>query len=170
MTIAEYADLSNHDSLSYWLEYGTKNLGAIGRMSLGKFELWKPKDGEDKEFRDGRFVMEGSYAYKSNRGKTLDQAFDAIKNLIADIVYHSLNQDWQAVENIEFHAIIKWKLAFLFSNKQLLPVYSKRALISIARGLGHTFTTRESVLEMQLAIIAHKTGEEDMVDFSYRIY
>lgn len=170
MTIDEYADLSNHDSLCYWLEYGTKNLGQIGGMSLGKFELWKPKQGEYKEFKDGRFKMEGIFAYKRQKGNTLEEAFNNIRKAIFDIVRHALNENWQAIEQIEFNAIVKWKLASLFSNKQLLPVYSKRALLAIARGFGHTFTIKDSILVIQQAIIKHKPAEEDMVEFSYRVY
>ncbi|AZA54589.1 hypothetical protein [Chryseobacterium sp. G0201] len=170
MTIEEYAELSDHDSLCYWLEYGTKDLGVIGRMSLGKFELWKPKQGEAKEFKDDRFKMEGIFAYKRQKGNTLEEAFSNIRTSIFEIVRHSLNQDWEAIERIEFHSIVKWKLACLFSNKKLLPVYSKRALLAIARGLGHTFTNKDSSLAIQNAIIMHKPSEEDMVDFSYRVY
>jgi hypothetical protein len=146
MTIEEYADLSDYDSLCYWLEYGTKDVGAIGIMSLGKFELWKPRKGEDKKFKDGRFKMEGFYAYKSQKSNTLKQAFNKIRKSIFDIVKHSLNQNWEAIEAIEFHTIIKWKLAFLFSSKRLLPVYSMRSLLAIARGLGHTFTSKYNIL------------------------
>jgi hypothetical protein len=170
MTIHEYANLSDHDSLCYWLEYGTKSLGAIGRISLNKFELWKPRDGKEKEFKDGRFQMEGAYAWNTQKGNTLEQAFDTIKQLVVDIVVHALKQDWAAIDGIRFHAIAKWKIACLFSNKQLLPVYSMRALLAIANGLGYSFTGKEKVSVIQAAIIGHKPEEEDIVDFSYRIY
>ncbi|MNK11850.1 hypothetical protein D3C87_298990 [compost metagenome] len=170
MSIHEYANLSDHDSLCYWLEYGTKNLGAIGRISLNKFELWKPRDGKDKEFKDGRFQMEGVYAWNTQKGSTLEQAFSTIKQLIVDIVVHALNQNWAAIDGIRFHAIAKWKIACLFSKKQLLPVYSMRALLAIVNGLGHTFTAKDKVSVIQAAIIGHKPEDEDIVDFSYRIY
>ncbi|MBO9676310.1 MAG: hypothetical protein J7577_22910 [Sphingobacteriaceae bacterium] len=170
MTIEEYADLGNHDSLCYWLEYGTKDLGEIGGMSLGKFELWKPKQGEDKEFKDDRFKMDGMFAYKTQKGHTLDEAFKNIRKAIFEIASHALNQEWNAIEKIDFHAIVKWKLACLFSNKQLLPVYSMGALLAISRGLGHIFTNKDSILAIQQAIIKHKPAEEDMVEFSYRVY
>jgi len=170
MTIHEYADLSDHDSLCYWLEYGTKNLGAIGRISLNKFELWKPRDSKDKEFKDGRFKMEGVYAWNAQKGNTLEQAFNTIKQLVVDIVVHASNQDWTAIDGIRFHAIAKWKIACLFSKKQLLPVYSMRALLAIANGLGYAFTGKEKVSVIQAGIIGHKSEDEDMVDFSYRIY
>ncbi|WP_288443724.1 hypothetical protein [uncultured Chryseobacterium sp.] len=170
MTIDEYADLSNHDSLCYWLEYGTKNLGEIGGMQINKFELWKPQAGENKQFRDGRFTMEGKYAYKSKRGATLNQAFETIRNLIIDIVHNSLEENWEAIVDNEFHAIVKWKLACLFSKKQLLSIYSRRALLSIARGLGYSFTNGDNILVIQQAIISKKTNDEDIVDFAYRVY
>lgn len=59
MTLEEYADLNNHDSLCYWLEYGTDELGLIGGVSLHKFEIWKPKNPE-KELKGNKYsIQEG---------------------------------------------------------------------------------------------------------------
>lgn len=168
MSLASYAHLEDHDSLCYWLEYGTKYLGAIGRISLNKFELWQIQN--DKEFKDDRYKKHGGYAWNRNRGDYLDTAFENVRAMASEIVRLSQAGDWKAIEDIPFHAIGKWKLAFLFSRKQLLPVYSKRALLAITDGLGLSFNNNSPVYALQEAILALKPGTEDVIDYSYRLY
>lgn len=169
MNIEEYADLNDHDSLCYWLEYGTKELGAIGGISLNKFELWKPK-GFDKELKDDRFRKENGYFWNARMGDNLVDAFVQIKKLIIQIVTYSQKGDWKAIDKIRFHAIGKWKLAFLFSNKKLLPVYSERALINITSGLGYDFTENTDTSILQEKILENKPAGENIFDFAHRLY
>lgn len=167
MDLAEYADLSDHDSLCYWLEYGTRDLGAIGGIALHKFELWHPET--EKEFRDKRFNRDAGYAWNRLKGDTLNEAFVKIRNLLVQIVTYSKEGNWEGIENIRFHAIGKWKIAFLFSGERLLPVYSKRALTAIASGLGFDVSGMR-IFQLQEVILSLKTEEEDVIDYSYRMY
>lgn len=168
MTVAEYADLGNHDSFCYWLEYGTKELGLIGGIRLQKFELWKSDP--SKVFRDGRFRLENGYAWNANKGGTLEEAFQRIKALIIRIVELSQEGDWEEIDQVPFNAIGKWKIAFLFSGKRLLPVYSRRALKAIAAGLGLTIAGDAPVSIFQRGILSQKGPEEEVLTFSIRVY
>jgi hypothetical protein len=73
MSLEKYAHLEDHDSLCYWLEYGTKYLGAIGKISLNKFELWEIQN--EREYRDNRYKKQDGYAWNRNRGENLNDAF-----------------------------------------------------------------------------------------------
>ncbi|RYG22030.1 MAG: hypothetical protein EOO07_01020 [Chitinophagaceae bacterium] len=168
MTIQEYADLANHDSLCYWLEYGSKPLGAIGNIHLQKFELWKPK--EIKEFEDNRFLQAEGYAWNRTKGATLNEAFENISALIVKIVQFSQLGDWAAIDGIPFHSIGKWKIAMLFSEKRVLPVYSRDALEAIAMGLGVGVEKNTPISVLQKSILAFKDAEEDIAEFSHRLY
>ncbi len=168
MTVEEYAELSNNDSFCYWLEYGSVALGSIGAIALHKFELWKPKD--EKDFKDDRFTTDGRFAWNTQKGKTLQEAFTEIKRLVLDIIMQSQNENWQAIDAIPFHAIGKWKIAFLYSGKKLLPIYSKRALLAITKGLGRELPYVTPVYELQKYILTFKDVKEDIDDFAYRLY
>ena len=168
MTIKEYADLSNHDSFCYWLEYGSVALGAVGGIPLQKFELWKPKD--ETDFKDNRFKTDGEYVWNSKKGKTQQDAFNEIKRLILEIISLSQKQKWDAIDKIPFHAIGKWKIAFLYSGKRLLPVYSKRALLAISKGLGKDFPYETNISVLQKFILTFKVNDEAIDDFAYRVY
>lgn len=168
MTIDQYADLSNHESFCYWLEYGSNSLGAIGAIALHKFELWRPKG--KKEFKDNRFITDGEYAWFTKNGETKQQAFFEIKQKIINIIFHSQKQDWEAIDTIPFHSIAKWKIAFLYSNKRLLPIYSKRALLSITKGLGKEFPYLTNISTLQEYILTFKDKTVSIDDYAHLIY
>ncbi len=169
MTIKEYANLSDHNSFCYWLEYETKSLGAIGGIALHKFELWKPKN-KKKDFKDNRFKTDGEYVWNAKKGETSQEAFTEIKKLILEIILQSQKQNWKAIDTIAFHAIAKWKISFLYSNKKILPIYSKRALLSISKGLGQEFQYKTHISVLQDFILDYKDKNEDIDDFAHRIY
>ena len=168
MTVNQYADLSDHNSFCYWLEYGTRRLGAIGAISLNKFELWKPK--EERDFKDNRFLADSVYAWNSRKGENREKAFLEIRRLIIEIITKSQNGEWGAIDNIPFHAIGKWKIAVLYSNKKLLPIYSKRALLAIAKGLGQEYTYGTNISILQKFILGNYKPNESIEDFAYRLY
>ncbi|WP_143014186.1 hypothetical protein [Mucilaginibacter pineti] len=169
MSLAEYAHLKDPDSLCYWLEYGTKDLGEIGgSLALNKFELWQMQ--EDKEFKDGRFEKEHGYAWNKNRGKGLSVAFLEVRRLAVQIVENSIEGNWQAIDDIPFHAIGKWKLAFLFSNKKLFPVYSRPALLSISNGLMIANEIKTPISVIQKSILQLKPVDEDVIGYGTRLY
>lgn len=168
MTIEEYANLSDHDSFCYWLEYGSKNIGAIGAIPLNKFEFWKSKD--RKDLKDQRFTTDGTFIWNTKKGTTKENAFNKIKLLILEIIHQAQKENWRAIEQIEFHAIGKWKIAFLYSNKKLLPIYSKRALLAITKGLGREFSYYTPIYQLQQYILSFRDDTETVEELAFRLY
>ncbi len=167
MTLEEYADLSNHDSFCYWLEFGSKYLGAIGNNPLTKFGIWQPKNW--KEF--GKSIkFDDQYAWYRTKGKSSQEAFDIIKSAVLEVVKLSLNKKWDQIEKVNLHKMVKWKIAFLYSEKQLIPIYSKPALLAIAAGLGETFTNDSDTYLIQQYILGHREIGEHIDDFAHRVY
>jgi|GEM_PF-1434815 len=168
MSIDEYADLSNPDSFCYWLEYRTKELGAIGGIALHKFEIWKTKS--NKVLRN-HFKYENGYYFNSLKGESLNEVFKLIKKQIIEIVINAEKLNWEALEQIKFNSIAKWKIAFLFSNNKILPIYSKRALIAIANGLENNFFDfKTSISTLQKHILSFKKDNESLEDFASKNY
>lgn len=166
MTLWEYADLSDHDSFCYWLEYGANNLGGIGNNPLTKFGIWRPK--HPKDFSD-RIIYDGEYAWMRTKGEDRNSAFNRIKNDIIQVVELSINKQWEEIRSVDIHKIVKWKIAFLYSENELLPIYSKRALSAIANGLGYHFNQASDVLDMQNAILSQR-GDKKIDDFAHTLY
>jgi len=168
MTIEEYADLSNHNSFCYWLEYGSKFLGQIGGIALHKFELWKPKD--PPVFKDDTYLTDGEYAWNRRIGTDRQEVFEEVRRRILDIISKSEAHNFEGIDLIQFNSIGKWKIAFLYSNKQLVPIYSKRALLAIANGLGGEFSRITRISELQNFILPFKEATEEMGNFAFRVY
>ncbi|MCW3110273.1 MAG: hypothetical protein JWQ09_4779 [Segetibacter sp.] len=168
MTLQLYANLNDHNSFCYWLEYGSSELGAIGNNSLNKFSIWIPKE-ENKVF-DKMFSYDGVYAWYTTLGATAEIAWRVVHAHIKEIVRLSLADDFSAIEQIKTHAIVKWKIAFLYSRKQLLPIYSRPALLQVAKGLGGHFNLGSAIFDIQSFILAFKPVAESMEDFAARIY
>ena len=168
MTIDEYSDLTNHDSFCYWLEYGTKHCGEIGGIALHKFELWKPK--EYKEFKNNKFIQDSSYAWNARLGTTSKEAFDSIKEQILEIINCCKKKDWKSIDTIPFHAIGKWKVAFLYSDLQLFPVYSQRALHAITQGMGTTFKETEGISTLQEFILSRKKKDQSVYTYYHELF
>jgi len=168
MTIEQYANLSDHDSYCYWLEYRSEKIGAIGAISLHKFELWKPR--EEKDTKDDRFTTDGKYIWSTSKGKTAKEAFFKIRQLILDIIDNSKSQNWATIDRIPFHLVAKWKIAFIYSDRKLLPIYTKRALREITKGLGKEFPYKTEVSVLQKFILASKKPNETIDDFAWNLY
>ncbi|RYF87474.1 MAG: hypothetical protein EON98_00260 [Chitinophagaceae bacterium] len=167
MSIEKYADLEDHNSFCYWLEYGSKGLGQIGGMPLTKFGLWKPKSRKDF---DEMYESDSTYAWNAKYGNNRATAFKKIINIVADIANAAYEGDWDQVESIDFHSVAKWKVAFLYSEKRIFPVYTREGLLSIASGLKGRFPENTSILTLQEYIIDKKPEDVDMLDYATSLW
>lgn len=163
MRIEEYADLSNHNAYCYWLEYGSRDLGEIGGMPLTKFGLWKYKN--LKEF-SATYEFDTVYAWNKKFGTTRMQVFNNIRAIIVEIAECAALSNWGRIQEIEFHAIAKWKIAFLYSGKMLVPIYSRENLLKVARGLGSHFPEDAPIVRLQTYITQRKSADQDMIDYA----
>lgn len=168
MTLENYANLNNHNSFCYWLEYGSPELGAIGNNSLNKFGIWVPKD-DDKVF-DEMFNYDGTYAWYAKLGHTSQEAFEKIHEKIKHVVELASTNRFAEIEHISLHSIVKWKIALLYSKKQLLPIFSRPALLQVSKGLGGNHEQKTPIFELQSYILSFKPPEEPLEAFAARVY
>jgi hypothetical protein len=162
MPIEKYAHLTDRESFCYLLEYGSRDLGEVGGMPLTKFGLWRFNVA--KEFE--HYASDRTYAWDLKFGINRTQAFKNIINIVADIAEASLDGDWIKIQNIGFHAVAKWKIAFIYSNYRLFPVYTRESLLKIAAALGAYFKENAPIIELQEFITSKKPENQDMVAFA----
>lgn len=139
MTLDEYTNLDKASSFCYWLEFRTYELGSIRGGSAYKFGIFKfnkaPTDNKQMYSHDE------SYSWYSRLGNTAIEVFALIKNTIIKIVKFAQLGDWSKIENLEMEKVlgplIIWKIAFLYSNERLLPIYDKDGwLVPLAEHFG----------------------------------
>ncbi len=159
-------DANYKETFTQWIERNTDLVGRIRGIGGGgsfKFGIYfkDPKDTYDSK----KFKSDNLYAWDTAFGESRDQVFSEIKERIIKVINYSLNGDFEAIENVDkLFSLVKWKIAFLYSNFQLLPVYSNKMLQIIASGLGYTLTSKRSV-DLQKYIIEQKPVNIDFFDW-----
>lgn len=167
MTLDEYTNLDKASSFCYWLEFRTYELGSIRGGSAYKFGIFKfnkaPTDNKQMYSHDE------SYSWYSRLGNTAIEVFALIKNTIIKIVKFAQLGDLSKIENLEKEKVlgplIIWKIAFLYSNERLLPIYDKDGwLVPLAEHFGLSAAKKSSRAELYEYLLSQK-GDKDLYAF-----
>lgn len=164
MTLEEYSNLNRDNSFCYWLEAKTKELGSIWGGAAYKFGIFKfdrtPKDDNSK------YAHDENYSWSSRLGSTSEEAFNNVRNAIVKIAHHARNAEWGEIEKMkELWPITTWKIAFLYSNEQLLPIYDKDGwLIPLATHFGLPNAKKRSRVDLYKFLL-EKKGDKDLYVF-----
>lgn len=167
MPLEKYTNLNRSDSFCYWVESRTSELGSIWGGSSYKFGIYQYNE-KPKGTRE-RLMCDDAYAWYTKNGKTAEEAYALIRSEIVKIANHARNGEFESIDSIStFGDVFKWKVAFLYSNEQLVPIY-KRSMLETASGkLGMGNPTDKSISEMQRFLI-DKKGSDDLFVFYDRL-
>ena len=164
LTLEQYTNLNKKDSFCYWLESRTDKLGSIWGGSSYKFGIYEYKNKPNTA--DSRITSDEQYAWYTKNGKaTAQEAFEVVKNAIINIATKAHANKFEDIDTItELGDAYKWKIAFMYSNKNLVPVYKRDMLSTIAQHFGMTGTKTAPISQIQ-SFIMEKKGEKDIFDF-----
>jgi len=159
MTIEQYTNLNRSDSFCYWIESKTYELGSVWGGSSYKFGIYQYKNSPKGDLSDGSF--DDRYAWNSSLGKTADEAFLKVKETIIRLAECGRDGNLEVIEDIkELWPVIKWKIAFLYSNESIIPYYSLERLRVIAEHLGMQGTKNASIADIQHFLIDKREGRD----------
>lgn len=164
MTLEEYSNLNKDNSFCYWIESRTSDLGSIWGGSAYKFGIFKfdktPKQDNPK------YAHDDNYSWSSRLGSTSEEAFHNVRNAIIKIANHARNAEWDEIEKInDLWPVATWKIAFLYSNEKLLPIYDKDGwLVPIASYFGLSDAQKHSRAELYNFLL-EKKGDKDLYVF-----
>lgn len=159
LPLDKYNNLNRSDSFCYWLESKTYHLGSIWGGSSYKFGIYaynaKPKAG------DPRIVFDDHYAWYSRyKAETAEDAWKIVRNDLVRIATWSREGKFEEIDKDKsFGEVVKWKIAFLYSNLHLLPVYSKDKLEYIALDNGMENAHGASIAAMQKYLLTKINGD-----------
>lgn len=167
MTLDKYTNLDKETSFCYWLESKTSELGSIKGRNAYKFGIFKFR--EVPNGNNSMYSHDDRYSWKSNLGRTAAEAFNSVRKTIIEIVQSAQRKDWDEIEKIEKNkvllSIIIWKIAFLYSDEQILPIYDKNGwLVPLAEHFGLTSAKNASRKELYEYLWKQK-GNEDLYVF-----
>ena len=164
MTLEQYTNLKKEDSFCYWLESRTYELGSIWGGSSYKFGIYKYQN--KPTAKANRVTYDSEYAWYTKYGKdTAQEAFDVVKNTIIKIAQNANTGHFDNIDSItELGEAYRWKIAFLYSGNQLVPVYKKDMLVSLAKHFGMIGAKDAPISKLQ-AFLMEKKENKDIFDF-----
>ena len=160
MTLDEYTNLDKEDSFCYWVEQKTKSLGDVRGGSSYKFGIYKMADTSKTEKANNR-DNNGDYAWHNKYGDSQQEAFGTIKSTIIKIAKSAQNNNLEDIDIIDLGNSYKWKIAFLYSNFNVLNIFKLDALNFIATSLDLDFSDKTSVSGFSKKILKSKPKDKD---------
>lgn len=168
MTLEQYTNLDKSDSFCYWLEFKSKILGSVGGSNSYKFGIYrynqKPKDNNNSCLYDDK------YTWWAFLGSTASEAFEKVKKAVIIAAESGRNGNLDDIEaiNNEIGPMIKWKIAFIYSNEKLVPYYSYDRLRVIGEKMGMSITKNTTIADIQRFLIKER-GDEEIHEYGKKL-
>lgn len=167
MPLDKYTNLNGSDSFCYWVESRTQELGSVWGGSAYKFGIYKYN--EKPKGTSADVMCDDTYAWYTKNGNTAEEAYTLVRNEIVNIANCAKGAEFEAVDSIiAFDDVVKWKIAFLYSDGQLVPIYKRSMLEKVSDKLGMDNPKNKSISEMQRFLL-EKKGSEDLFAFYDRL-
>ena len=166
MSLEEYSDVGNKETFCYWLEFETEELGRIGGKPSNKFGIWKRK--AQKQIVSEDFLFDGVYAWYKKYGSNALQAFKSVKEHVINIIENSQAGKFKNIDGIDLDSLAKWKIAFVYSNYALMPIYKNEVIRKIARHFEHPNYEKARLSELHTFLLKQKPNDEDFFDWSWK--
>ena len=155
MPLEKYTNLNRSDSFCYWVESRTYALGSIWGGSAYKFGIYKYN--ERPKGTASRVLFDDTYAWYSKNGQSAEEAYAMIRSEIVKIATHARNLELEAIDKITtFGDVFKWKIAFLYSQENLIPIYNREMLETVTAALGADEPAKKSIPYMQRFLLMKK--------------
>lgn len=162
MTLEQYTNLNKSDSFCYWLESKTESLGSIWGGSSYKFGIFH-RAGEPSD--NSSFLHDDTYSWYASLATNRDEAFARIKAAIIKIAQAARSGQYEVIDEVsEFGDVCKWKIAFLYSEEKLIPIYNREWLYDVAAVMGRGFDKKTPVSEIQRFLISRQ-GDKPIYDY-----
>lgn len=168
LTLQEYVGLGNKDTFCQWVETKTRMLGSIKGMTSIKFGIYERKDPtkRPKNYKNDNQYSWLLHGYGDNR-KT---AFENTKRDIIKIIQLSEVGKFSEIDNILLPNLFKWKVAFLYSNERLIPIYKRDVLFKIANHFGLKTDRYTTISEIQNVMMLNKPAHLNVYAFMRQLY
>lgn len=169
MTLTEYTNLNKSDSFCYWLESVTTELGSIWGGSAYKFGIYRRSD-TSKDVTQSYRKTDGEYAWYIKYGNTKDEAFSNIKNHILSIIKNVRSNNLSTLDAIDLGTAYKWKIAFLYSNYNVLNIFSDDKLKAAAEMQNIHLNKKERISDLHSKILNNKPEHIDYYTYTQELW
>jgi 5-methylcytosine-specific restriction enzyme B len=164
MSLKKYANAGDKDTFTYWLEFGTEVLGSIKGGSAYKLGVYSRRNKKEKKDRKG-LSYDDNYGWMAKYGNTSEEAFDNVRSIINNIAQNATQGLLKEIDDIDFVETVKWKIAFLYQNREnpvVLPVFASSYLRDVLQEKNQQLSCSE--LHKKLMDQRHDKGLFDYTD------
>jgi len=169
MTLDEYMNVGNKDTFCYWVETKTRILGSIQGSTAIKFGIYERKN-NDSAKKDKRYIHDDKHTWLSGYGENKETAFNNLKEDILKIINCSKNGDLTEIDKINLSPMFKWKIAYLYNNERLIPIFSREVLEKIANHCDIETNNKTPISEFQKLIMSKKPNNLNEHEFMKQLY
>lgn len=167
LTLQEYVGLGNKDTFCQWVETKTRMLGSIKGMTSIKFGIYERKD---KAKRPKNYKNDNEYSWLQGYGDSRKTAFENTKRDIIRIIQLSEVGKFSDIDSLLLPDLFKWKVAFLYSNERLIPIYKRDVLFKIANHFGLKTNRHTTISEIQNVLMLNKPAHLNVYAFMRQLY
>ena len=91
--------------------------------------------------------------------------FEKVRAAVCEIVTNAAAGNFTAIDGIDvFGEVCKWKIAFLYSHKQLIPIYNRDMLEAVATKQGIKVSKNMPTSEIHRELIK-KMDNQDLFEY-----
>lgn len=167
MTIEEYVSVGDKNTFCQWLETKTRALGSIKGINSSKFGIYKRGDTSKTP---KNLENDKQYSWQKFYGETRNEAFENVKKEILKIIEYSEKGEFEKIDDLHLTLFVKWKIAYLYSNERLIPIFKKSVLHEIAKHYGLEVNRKTKNSEIQYLIINNKPSHISIYEFAEELY
>lgn len=167
MTLSEYVGVKDKNTFCQWVETKTRRLGSIKGMTSIKFGIYLRKDANKKP---KNYANDSNYSWLKGYGNSRTEAFQNVKRDILRIVKIAEKGNFEELDKILLPNLFKWKVAFLYSNERLIPIYKQDVMIKIGNAYGLNANKRTPISEIQEVMILNKPAYLNTYQYMRKLY
>jgi 5-methylcytosine-specific restriction endonuclease McrBC GTP-binding regulatory subunit McrB len=168
MPLEDYTNLER-TSFCYWLEIKLDSFGGIKGGSSFKFGIYRRNNTATFD-SDKRWKTDGIYGWAERFGADSQTAYENIRKNIIAIAEHAAAGEFEQIDDINLFDIYKWKIAFLYSNQQILPIFKKVALENLAYDLGLEDAAEAPYSVLYKHIMQAKPDDKDVFSYAQELW
>lgn len=170
MALSDYVSVGDKDTFTYWVETRTRPLGSIHGWDSIKFGIYRRSRPEKL---NQNHKNDSEYTWMARFGNNRKEVFEAVKQDILNIIKAATSGNFAVIDNLQLPNLFKWKVASLYSNERIVPIFKQAVLLKIAAAyrLKADWNTKLSVIHELL--INNKPAGQDIYSYMeglYKIY
>lgn len=167
MSLGEYVSVEDKNTFTYWVETGMRDLGSIKGMTSIKFGIYK-RDPKKKKPKIN--ISDSEYTWRRIFGEKRQEAFENVRGEILRIIKYAESGDFAKIDGLHLSDLFKWKVASLYSNERLVPIFKREVLNKVAAAFGLRGSQSKKISEIQELLINKRPAELDVYTYMESLY